>query len=374
MSASQRRHLRVVLTVTPLFWACVAVWNVFNTYLFIKIGQNATYWADPGERVLQHVFMLPLLMMAYFAAAEIRARSLNRPKAWGLQLLLAVLFSFSYRPALQLAYGIGHHESWPVMLHYLRILAVSPWAEAVSEFIWCFLLYVFGLFLMLNILTYQQLRDAEARADDLQIRWLSAHLEVLRGQLNPHFLFNSLNTVASLVLTKPEKANRLVVELSELLRSMLEERRSEYVSVREELNYIRRYLSVEQTRFEDRLQAVIEADAGALEVRIPAFILQPVVENAIKHGIAKTRGQGELRIAAENSGGRLLMLVSNTSAPEDSELAPGHGIGLRNVRARLTAIYQDGYDLVTGWDGAGMWTTRITLPVLLPADPSKSGS
>lgn len=366
MSSDRRRRVRVVLIVALPFWTCVTVLNNVNAYLFIKMGQVSEQLVGIHQLLLQHIFMLPLLLIGYLSATEIQARTSDRPTKYGLQILVAMLFALSYRPAQELAFGIDHQPTWRDAFHYWQTAAFSPWPRLVAETIWCLVLYTFGLLLVITSIFFLELRDAQARADDLQKKWLAAHLEALRGQLNPHFLFNSLNTVASLVSSRPYKANKVIVDLSDLLRSMLEERRTEYVSLGDELDYIRKYLSVEQVRFEDRLKAVIEADPAMLEVRIPALILQPVVENAIKHGIAKIRGQGELRITAEYRDGRLSMSVANTSAPYDSDKPPGHAIGLRNVKKRLAAIYEDQYDLAAGDDGSGMWVTRISVPILPP--------
>lgn len=366
MNGLQWKHLRVVLWIALPYWACIAAFNIFNTYLFIKIGQGTVEWASPVERLLQHILMLPFLLAAYFAALQVRLKVRKRWAAFGLQAALAILFSLTYHPALQLSYGLGRHESWPVMAYYLRIFAFSPWAEVASQYIWCLLLYILGLLLLFNTVIYIDLRAASNRADDLQRKWLDAHLEALRGQLHPHFLFNNLNTVSSLILSQPERAHRLIVELSDLLRRMLVQQPLQYVSVREELDYIRKYLSVEQLRFEDRLQTVIEAEAEALDAHLPALILQPLVENAVKHGISKTRGKGELHIAAERRDGRLSISVSNTATPGDGS-STGHGIGLRNVRERLTAIYADGYEFSASQDNSGRWTTHISVPSTPPA-------
>ncbi len=366
MTLEQRRHLRVVLLLTPPFWACMALWNIINTYLFIKIGQGSVQWDTPYERALQHLFMLPLLLIAYFMATEIHTRFRNWPAAVVPQLALALLFSLTYRPFLLLGYGIGNHESWRDILFYLGRVGFSPWAEMISESIWCFILYMFGLLLLLNTIIYLELRDERAHSEDLKSRWVSARLEALRGQLNPHFLFNCLNTVSSLIHVKPDKAKSLLIELSGLLRIMLEDRESEYVQVREELDYIRKYLSVEQTRFEDRLNLVIEADADVLEACIPNLILQPLVENAIKHGIATTRGQGDLRIVAERQAGHLALMVTNTYTSGRGVKPAGYGIGLRNVRERLTTIYHDHYEFVAGPTESGIWVARI---ILLPMPP-----
>src|SRR6185437_8271651 len=146
--------------------------------------------------------------------------------------------------------------------------------------------YLLGLFIIVGVNTRMDLENERNRTSELYALWLSARLDTLRGQLNPHFLFNSLHTISSLLFTDIRRADKLLADFSDVLRITLREGQREFSTVREELDYARHYLSIEETRFEDRLKVHFSVDDGSLAARVPSLILQPLIENAIKHGIS----------------------------------------------------------------------------------------
>lgn len=186
-------------------------------------------------------------------------------------------------------------------------------------------------------------RDLEAlRAGALEAHALAqqAQLDALRYQLNPHFLFNALNSIRALVDDDPSRARRMVTALSEFLRHpLLGERRAD-VPLREELAAARSYLDIEAIRFEGRLRVAIDADPALGDCLLPALVLQPLVENAVKHGMMSP-GPLDVRVEARRDGGSLLLRVINSGVWRDAVTpreASGSGVGLRNVRARLAAL------------------------------------
>jgi two-component system, LytTR family, sensor kinase len=193
-----------------------------------------------------------------------------------------------------------------------------------------------------------------------------ARLQALRTQLNPHFLFNAMNSIAMLVRKKEnDAAVTMIAGLSDLLRYFLEERPPQEVRLRDELAFLERYLAVESVRFQDRLQVRIAADTGALEAYVPNLVLQPLVENALKHGIARRVSAGRLAIEAEATATTLTLRVRDDGPGpngDGAERADGTGVGLRNVRARLEQLYgtEQRLDLSRGPEGGALAT--ITLP------------
>jgi two-component system, LytTR family, sensor kinase len=188
----------------------------------------------------------------------------------------------------------------------------------------------------------RQVRERERLALSLEKQLAQAQLQALRMQIQPHFLFNTLNAITVLVRDQRNQAAvGMLTGLSELLRVVLSQSNTPMVTLQEEVEFINKYLEIEQTRFEDRLNVSIDLAPETLPALVPSFILQPLVENAVKHGIAQIPGAGLIEIRARSSDGRLLLFVRN-NGPElsepDSLPQPG-GIGISNIRARLEKLY-----------------------------------
>ncbi len=209
----------------------------------------------------------------------------------------------------------------------------------------------------------------ETEAARLQTQLAEARLAALRMQLNPHFLFNTLNGISALVERDPAEVRRLIARLGELLRYALEGAADEEVPLDEELGFLRRYLEIVRARFQGKLEVEEEVAPAALPARVPSLILQPLVENAVEHGIARGGNGGRIEIRAERRGGRLLLTVRDTGPPVAHLPVPGEGggVGLANTRARLQAMYgADAALRLRRADGAGL-VAEIELP-FLPAD------
>src|SRR5881392_664032 len=188
---------------------------------------------------------------------------------------------------------------------------------------------------------YQRSRERELQASALATELVRTRLEVLRMQLNPHFLFNTLHTISALIHENPEDADRIVARLSELLRVSLEQSDTQEVPLRQELSFLERYLQIEQTRFQDRLAVEMEVEPGLDHVLVPSLILQPLVENAIRHGIEPREDTGRVKIAARRLDGMLELKVSDNGPGLASAEVASHpeGVGLSNTRSRLSHLY-----------------------------------
>jgi LytS/YehU family sensor histidine kinase len=198
-----------------------------------------------------------------------------------------------------------------------------------------------GTLLYLAALTLHYLLDAvergklsETREAEFRILAQDAELRALRAQLNPHFLFNSLNSISALTTIDPAKARTMCILLSDFLRGSLRMGEKRLVSLTEEVDLLKAYLSIEQIRFGSRLQVAWELDPDTLAEPIPALLLQPLVENAIKHGIAGLTEGGVVKVISRREGNVLELRVENP-VDEDTPVVHGLGIGLRQVRSRL---------------------------------------
>ena len=215
---------------------------------------------------------------------------------------------------------------------------------------------------------YRRLRERELRASQLEAQLAEARLQALKMQLQPHFLFNALHTIGQLVRTGQDAlAVQVVAGLGDLLRRVLDGAGTQEVSLKQELEFVRSYLDVEQVRFRDRLKAVVDADPDTLDARVPYLILQPLVENAIHHGIAPRATAGRLLISARRIAGSLHLTVRD----DGSGLVSGgmsrasRGVGLVNTSERLRQLYGDAasFEVVSADDGGTV--ARVVVPFRL---------
>ena len=211
---------------------------------------------------------------------------------------------------------------------------------------------------------YRRFREREHAATMLAAQLSQARLDALRAQLNPHFLFNAMNTIAMLAREgATDEVVRMVTGLSELLRCALDDERPHYLPLRDELLTVDHYLRIEQVRFRNRLRVSVAVAPEAGEARVPSFILQPLVENAIRHGIAKRRLAGRLDIAAHRSNGSLVVQVRDDGPGPLHDASPGGtGVGLRNTRARLSQIYGRDFALDLAEHPEGGAIATLTIP------------
>jgi signal transduction histidine kinase len=231
-----------------------------------------------------------------------------------------------------------------------------PWSAALSIF------SGFGL-AFTGWLTIYFAVHSRRRRDALQLELAvvvrEAQLKSLRAQINPHFLFNCLNSLRHLILARPDRAAAMVTGLAEILRYSLASDRLDTVTVAEELRIVDEYLELERVRFEERLQVERDVDAAALRSRIPPMLVQTLVDNAIKHGIGELPAGGVMRMVVHQVDGRVEILVSNTGRLGPPAREPGHG--LENAKERLRLIYGNAASLTLRED-AGNVHAHLVLP------------
>jgi sensor histidine kinase YesM len=221
--------------------------------------------------------------------------------------------------------------------------------------------FVFGLTAMIQLQIRAQ-REA-MRSLELQRQLTAAHLRALQMQLEPHFLFNTLNAITTLVeLGRQKAAAEMLGHLNALLKTTLARTTPEKVPLSQELEFVGNYLAIEQVRFADRLRVEMNVDPSAVDGLVPSFLLQPIVENAIRHGIARCERYGLVEASAIREGDELHLRVRDTGAGMMYTQQNGHGIGLSNTRERLDHFYHDGYKMQAQPLSTGGFEVAITIP------------
>ena len=227
---------------------------------------------------------------------------------------------------------------------------------------------------MFSILWYTQEEQKETDSRKAETEKLSKEAELfrLRQQLQPHFLFNSLNSISALTGTKPEKARHMIQQLSDFLRGTLKKDEQQWNTLEEELRHLALYLDIEKVRFGHRLQTEIVCDAEMLHLKIPALILQPVMENAIKFGLYDTTGEVLIKLEAMVERNNLKIVVQNPFDPETSQPQKGTGFGLTSVKRRLFLLFGSPDLLKTKKDNEKFFTV-ILIPQIDEPQSVKEG-
>jgi len=247
----------------------------------------------------------------------------------------------------------------------LHASALSIWTSLlnVNRFGLELLLYGF-IFGITGIVQFQVRAQYDAmKSLELEKQLSAAHLRALQMQLEPHFLFNTLNAITTLVeLGRQREAVEMLAHLNAILKSTLKRTTPEKVPLSQELEMVENYLAIEQVRFADRLRIEVKVDPGALDGLIPCFLLQPIVENAIRHGIAHCENEGRVEASARREGNFLHLQIRDSGARSNGHTKPGHGIGLKNTKERLAHFYQDAYDMKAQPLEMGGFEVAITIP------------
>ncbi len=202
------------------------------------------------------------------------------------------------------------------------------------------LVYLLSVALHYLLLSVESSKEAETREQEALTLARESELKALKAQINPHFLFNSLNSISALATVDGQRARDMCIKLSDFLRTTLKLGEKQRITLADELALAKAYLEVEQVRFGARLRVEIDANAACDHCVVPSLVLQPLVENAVKHGIAGLVDGGTIRIEAHCGAGILRLKISNEFDPE-SPASSRHGLGLRNVRERLRALYEN---------------------------------
>jgi LytS/YehU family sensor histidine kinase len=252
--------------------------------------------------------------------------------------------------------GMGWYAGLPMWKAFHALMNINRFGIEVLVYG-----FVFGL---VGIVQYQlRAQHERIRSLELERQLSAAQLRALQMQLEPHFLFNTLNAITTLVeLGRQQEAAEMLSHLNAILKSTLKRTTPEKVPLWQEMEIVENYLAIEQVRFADRLRIEIKVEPGALDSLVPCFLLQPIVENAIRHGIAHCESDGVVEASARREGNLLRLEVRNSGLHANAVSRPGSGIGLKNTRERLMHFYHDAFDMQAAPLEAGGFKVAIAIP------------
>jgi hypothetical protein len=355
-----------LLVILTTFWIYVTLSNVLYAASMDASFASMTpghFFAPWDARVLQHLFLYPFLILCVLGSLRVGWTPTWRTVP--LQIAMGLAFSFLAAPALELAEMlIGSMRGWSHSMHhswadFLKGSDSAMWLASATNFE---LTYGFCLALVTGFGLYQRFRDSQLRSAALERALTCAHLAALRMQLSPHTLFNLLHTIRGQIGWDPAAAQAMVVQLGDLLRRLLTAGERDFSLLADELRFCRLYLELQQKRFADRLTIWMADLDGIPSLWVPSLILQPLIENAVVHGLAGHNAAVEIRVEVTVCGENLLLRVINTIAP--NSMAGHDGIGLRNVRERLQVQFAERARFTAAAADATNWIAEIRMPLL----------
>ena len=353
MTAENRENIvrfRTILYYNSLFWA---VWLVFYSFVFLRnIDQPYSVSLSNSTLITLPLFSLSLLLW------PLVKKMLYSKMSFKLQAVIHILGANIYSALwLSIYYGILIASFGDELFKLFNVPETIGWQYPTGI---TYYLMISGAYY--SLIHYREIKSREIKESQLQLHLKEMQFTALKNQLNPHFLFNSLNSINALITSSPQKARTMLIKLSDLLRLSISVQKQTFLKLSEELELARAYLDIEKIRLAERLEYKEKVNA-AEEVKIPSMILQPLLENAVKHGVSPSRKKGliELSISAVDSKMQIevrnSMPAGNTAAKENNT-----GTGLKNIRKRLENIYGNDTEFSFG-ETDGLFTVKIELPI-----------
>lgn len=360
MSLSQRRLLVFGI------WTILAISNAVMIYLtYVHVGRPVEWWFAFSSSFLDFYIWAALSPLVLLLVRHFSFDRSQRLKSFAVHLFASAVFSFvSFATSIPLFWLVGgvsktSYPVYPTLTEFFTRQIFDPYNLHHGMLVYWVIVVVASA-----IRYYDQLRDTEIRASQLEAQMAQAQLQALKMQLRPHFLFNTLNTVSMLMREDVEAANRVLVRLSELFRLTLDSDGKHEVALATELQFLESYLEIEQTRFQDRLIVRVDVDPSTLQASVPNLLLQPLVENAIRHGVASRATTGVVEVRSARKNGHLELQVRD-NGPGLSNFAnsgQGGGIGLANTKERLEKLYRGDYELELSNVASGGLQVTVTIP------------
>jgi two-component system LytT family sensor kinase len=363
----------------------------FGVWTFVSLAATATIYqlyrrtsngmrlgTIAGMEFSQILAYAPLTPFVFSFALRYPVQRRNWARRSLLHLAAGIVFTLAHislRAMTPYGYWDPAHRQWSSAIwdsytHAFR----SPWHVLQSMFLANVVDDVTGTYIPIVLIAhamsyYRRFRERELRATQLEGQLAKAHLQTLKSQLQPHFLFNTMHSISALMLTDVNAADRMMSRLSDLLRMSLESAGTQITTLNRELEFVNCYLDIEKVRFEERLHAIFDVAPETLDAQVPHLLLQPLVDNAVKHGISKVPGGGEIRITVTTQNGELqLKIEDNGPGFKGLSTVPMNGLGLRITRERLESLYGQNHSFEVVSPPNGGVTICVSIPLRIQPD------
>jgi len=355
-------------------WALIFACWTFLAFLFsgppmiqaIRQNRTAEGWQTVlGELIFSYLW-LALTPLVIWLSKSFRIEGGQRFKSLTVHFLACIallLIDVLLFTVISIPFGWYSHLTPFSNRYFLLILNFTP---SNVMFYW-------GIVVIEHALDYyRKLQDRELRASQLEAQLAQTQLQVLKMQLHPHFLFNTLNAISALIRESPDEADEMVSRLGDLLRMTLETAGLQEVPFKKELEFLKHYLDIEQTRFQDRLKVEMAIEPETLDGLVPSMILQPLVENSVRHGVAPRPEGGCIKIKAWRDNGLLRLEVEDDGPGLSDDTPLKERVGLTNTRARVSNLYGDEHGLRLRNAADGGLVVSLSIPFRTVSDSSEA--
>ncbi|GAB3504633.1 histidine kinase [Spirosoma knui] len=353
-----------------IFWGIFAIISyIQHMLIWLVNGRPTMYISDSLQWLITYLMWLAFTPFMLYTAQRFPIRFLGNKAGWGKAVVIHLLIASAFELLIALvSYGL---------LYEFYTFEIGKSLNAINILFWFFysytltvvtyLLVVIGYSIISYTHQYQALKEQnltyELNNEQLKTQLANAQLQSLKMQLNPHFLFNTHHAIVSLMLQNDtRKAIDMVTALSDLLRGVLAQQASNFLSLREELTLTQQYLAIQQIRFQDRLRIEYDIDPATERCPVPQLLLQPLVENAITHGISNMTTGALIRITSRKRVGELQITVFDNGVGQRKKGSSGSGLGLNNTQLRLHQAYGDAAHFAFDQPPGGSTLVTLTFP------------
>ncbi|MCB0280493.1 MAG: histidine kinase [Calditrichaeota bacterium] len=346
------RQLLILLLINGLVY-------MMRDYVFSLNNQTTLDWGlNFGSNMSDVIFWFPFIPLIYrlqysYDLRRLRSYILLLPASLIIAVVhrLITVYLGKYLQLITHLVDLDYYNR--IKQYYMAVI----FGGTVND--WLFVWVVFVIYLAIDLVKKYQ--SEQQRNLQISKELADSRLSTLQGQLQPHFLFNTLHTVSSLMEENVERAQFVMSRLADFLRYSLDYQDRKFAALKDEIDFIKSYLEIENERFKDRLTVLFSIDEQVMTARIPAFILQPLLENAIKHGVSKHSNVNTLELLAKRAGDQLCLEIKQNGDPVNlANLSAADGIGISNTRKRLQTIYQSAAQL--DYDNRTGLTARVLTP------------
>ena len=370
-SKAEGEHLAIEMAKPPsrlavflYAFAAATFFGAINAVQIISVDNGQHRWTEAfAHALLLWYLFLPIVPLAIALAQKLPVAQGHRLRNLCIHSLIALAVGAIHPYAYVLAYSLATQPRWAIAVARYSLPYVHYWY--MQDLLMAVLAYAMTVAATNAFYYYRSFQHGQLRAAQLQAQLANANLTALKMQLHPHFLFNALHSISALQMTDREAAQKMTALLGDFLRMTLRDLDRQEIPLRQEFEFLERYLAIEQMRFGSRLRFSVEAAPEILDAAVPQLILQPIVENAVRHGIAPYGCSGEIAVSAVRDGQRLLLTVldSGPGILEERLQAPAPaGLGLAITRARLSQLYGPAQHLTLENLAGGGFRVLIEIP------------